>query len=293
MINIFRDKLFHLVHSSFLSHQSIYKLLQVDPTLTHLYTMPPTKLQKIFRFDDKKMNRFSKEFESIQPEKLFRLYQSRNIHFITILDPEYPPLLKEIHDPPFVLFLQGNSSLFHGRLLAIVGARDSDHFGKNSLRLLMPDLIQEKLTIVSGLAKGADTFAHEQAIEFGGKTIGVLGGGFFHLYPRENRKLAEFMAREHLLVSEYPPIKKPEKWHFPMRNRIIAGLSLGTLVIQAKKRSGSLITADMALDAGREVYAIPGPIHHKLSEGTNHLIQQGAKLVSSSTDILEELYFRN
>lgn len=255
--------------------------------------MSPARLQQIFRLSDQKLQAFLKEFHSINPEQLSQLYQSRNIHFMTIMDADYPPLLKEIHDPPLVLFLQGNLDLLQRRLFAIVGARDSDHFAGYSLRTVMPDLIREKLTIVSGLAKGADTIAHKQAVEFGGKTIGVLGGGLFHIYPRENRKLAELMAKEHLIISEYPPIRKPEKWHFPMRNRIIAGLSAGTLVIQAKKRSGSLITADMALDAGREVFAFPGPIHHKLSEGTNHLIQQGAKLVRSSEDIFEELYFKN
>ncbi|GIN70486.1 DNA processing protein DprA [Bacillus sp. J14TS2] len=255
--------------------------------------MSPARLQQIFRLNNQKLQPFLKEFHSINPDQLFRLYQSRNIHFMTIMDADYPSLLKEIHDPPLVLFSQGNLNLMQRRLFAIVGARDSDHFAENSLRTVMPDLIREKLTIVSGLAKGADTIAHKQAIEYGGKTIGVLGGGLFHVYPRENRKLADFMTKEHLILSEYPPIRKPEKWHFPMRNRIIAGLSAGTLVIQAKKRSGSLITADMALDAGREVFAFPGPIHHKLSEGTNHLIQQGAKLVSSSEDIFEELYFKN
>lgn len=255
--------------------------------------MSPSRLQQIFRLNDQKMKLFLKELDTIHPEQLFRLYQSRNIDFITIKDFEYPSLLKEIYDPPLALFAQGNSALMQERLLAIVGARDSDHLAENSLRTVMPDLIREKLTIVSGLAKGADTMAHKQAIEYGGKTIGVLGGGFFHIYPRENRKLAELMAKEHLIISEYPPIRKPEKWHFPMRNRIIAGLSVGTLVIQAKKRSGSLITADMALDSGREVYAFPGPINHKLFEGTNHLIQQGAKLVGTSEDILDELYFKN
>ncbi|KRG13553.1 DNA processing protein DprA [Virgibacillus soli] len=276
-----------------MGNHSIRKLLQIDPSLTHLYTMSPSRLQQIFRLKDNKMKLFLKEFDAINPEKLTRLYQARNIKFITIEDLEYPPLLKEIHDPPLVLFLQGNLALMQGRLLAIVGARDSDHFGESSLRTVMPDLIREKLIIVSGLAKGADTMAHKQAIEFGGKTIGVIGGGLFHIYPHENRKLAELMAKEHLIISEYPPIRKPQKWHFPMRNRIIAGLTFGTLVIQAKKRSGSLITADMALESGREVYAFPGPINHRLSAGTNHLIQQGAKLIGSSEDILEELYFKN
>ena len=174
--------------------------------------------------------------------------------------------------------------------IAIVGARGADGYSQAALNLLLPPLITNDIVIVSGLAKGADTMAHKRTIEFGGKTIAVLGGGFFHLYPSENRGLAEKIKHEHLLISEYPPIWKPEKWHFPMRNRIISGLAKGTVVIQAKKRSGSLITADFALDASREVFALPGQIDNPLSEGTNHLIQQGAKLISSGQDILEELF---
>lgn len=222
-------------------------------------------------------------------DQIINLYNSHNIQFITILDPEYPPLLKEIYQPPLGLFILGNKELLSQKILAIVGARDADGLGKDVLNKLLPPLIDRQLVIVSGLAKGADTFAHEKTIQLGGKTIAVLGSGFYHIYPRENMKLAKIIAMDHCLVSEYPPIKRPEKWHFPMRNRIIAGLSLGVLVLQAKRRSGSLITADFALDAGREVFAIPGPIQHKLFEGTNRLIQQGAKLVMNAQDILEEL----
>ncbi|WP_062105087.1 DNA-processing protein DprA [Bacillus niameyensis] len=289
MIKIFKERLFHLIHSN-LSYRSIRNLLKSDPQLTQLYTMPTPKLQQIFQLDNAKMNNFTKEFTSIKVDKLLSLYKSHSINFITEKDPEYPPILKEIHTPPFALFLLGNKSLLSNKSLAVVGARDADEYGKMTLRILLPPLIKKKFVIVSGLAKGADTFAHEQTIQLKGKTIAVLGGGFYHLYPKENKNLATVIAKEHLLISEYPPIKKPEKWHFPMRNRIIAGLSLGTIVIQAKKRSGSLITADSALEAGREVFALPGPIYHKLSEGTNQLIQQGAKLVLSAHDILDELY---
>ena len=208
---------------------------------------------------------------------------------ITILDREYPPLLKEIHDPPAVLFAMGNLSLLQKPALAIVGARDADEYALRALDRILPALINGEIVIISGLAKGTDTMAHSRAIAHGGDTIAVIGGGFFHIYPSENKRLAERIAREHLLLSEYPPVRRPEKWHFPMRNRIISGLSWGTLVVQAKERSGSLITADFALEEGREVFAFPGPVDSVLSEGTNRLIQQGAKLVANSTDIMDEM----
>ncbi|WP_233711046.1 DNA-processing protein DprA [Lederbergia citrisecunda] len=235
------------------------------------------------------MEKFTKEFLSIDVHKLIKLYNSKNIFYITYNDPEYPRQLKEIHDPPLILFYMGDKSLLSKPSIAVVGARAASQYALKGLDFILPQLIKNNIVIVSGLAKGTDTYAHEKTINFGGKTIAVLGGGFFHLYPSENKALAGKIVKNHLLLSEYPPIIKPERWHFPMRNRIISGLAKGTVVIQAKKRSGSLITADMALEAGREVFALPGPINDSLSEGTNHLIQQGAKLVTSGSDILEEI----
>nr|WP_249315267.1 DNA-processing protein DprA [Bacillus sp. FJAT-49711] len=236
------------------------------------------------------MEKFKNEFLSINVHKLIKLYNSKNISYITFNDPEYPKALKEIHDPPLILFLMGDKSLLSKHAIAVVGARAANHYARTALDFILPELIRNHIVIISGLAKGTDTYAHEKTIEYGGETIAVLGGGFFHLYPSENKALAAKIVKNHLLLSEYPPIIKPEKWHFPMRNRIISGLSKGTVVVQAKKRSGSLITADMALEAGREVFALPGPIDDSLSEGTNHLIQQGAKLIVSGQDILEELF---
>ncbi|MFD1705869.1 DNA-processing protein DprA [Siminovitchia sediminis] len=218
------------------------------------------------------------------------VYDANSISVITFQDEEYPEILREIHDPPLILYTVGNKDLLQKPAIAIVGARTADDYANTAISLLLPPLIEQQLVIISGLAKGADTIAHEQTICMDGKTIGVLAGGFFHLYPPENKVLAEQMKKNHLILSEYPPIWKPQKWHFPMRNRIISGLAQGTVIIQAKEKSGSLITADFALEEGREVFAVPGPISSPLSAGTNRLIQQGAKLVTSGHDILEELY---
>lgn len=144
--------------------------------------------------------------------------------------------------------------------------------------------------IFSGLAKGVDTYAHESAIKHGGRTVAVIAGGFEHIYPKENKKLAWKLMSEQLIISEYPPGTRAEKWYFPLRNRIISGLSKGTLVIEAKSRSGSFITAEFALNEGREVFAVPGSILSPAFAGTNNLIQMGAKLVKEPKDIIEEIF---
>lgn len=236
------------------------------------------------------MEKFNNEFERVDIEKLLSLYTSQQIQIITIKDSQYPTLLKEIYDPPLALFMIGDLSLLQKDVLAIVGARKADHYAVKTVNLLLPSIIDKGIVIISGLAKGVDTIAHKQTIRLGGKTIAVLGSGFFHLYPAENRQLAKQIKQDHLLISEYPPMWRPQQWYFPMRNRIISGLAKGTVVVQAKRRSGSLITADYALNEGREVFAVPGSIDNPLSEGTNDLIQQGAKLVRSGNDILDELY---
>lgn len=290
MIDIFREKLLHLIHCRTISNKAIRNLLEYDSKLVNLYKMPLGKLQQILQLKPSQMKRFSHEFHTIQIQNLLELYTAKNISIITYFDPNYPVLLREIHDQPLVLFAMGDETLLHKFAIAIVGARDANKYAQNAIDVLLPPLIDKGLIIISGLAKGTDTIAHERALYYGGKTIAVLGGGFFHIYPHENRRLAEIMKQNHLLLSEYPPIQRPEKWHFPMRNRIISGLAQGVIVVQAKSRSGSLITADYALEAGREVFALPGQINDPLSAGTNYLIQQGAKLVASGQDILDELY---
>lgn len=286
LIQIFRSKLLHLIHCQSLTNKNIWFLLRDDPQLERLYQTSFTHLP----FTPQKIYQFQKEFNQIQIDKLEILYKNHGIHYLTYFDAEYPELLREIYNPPLVLFYKGNLEILTKKALAIVGARDANHYGRQVLNKIIPPIIEKKIVIVSGLAKGIDTFAHVETVRNDGRTIAVLGGGFFHIYPKENETLAKQIAKEHLLISEYPPIEKPAKWKFPMRNRIISGLTQGTLVVQAKERSGSLITADFALEQGREVFAIPGNISDLLSAGTNDLIQQGAKLVMHAEHIIEELY---
>ncbi|ASB89629.1 DNA-processing protein DprA [Bacillus sonorensis] len=230
------------------------------------------------------------EKELPKAKRLIKTYSDNGIGMIAISSPDYPACLKTIHDPPPVLFLKGKKTFLNeNRLIGIVGTRDPSSYGKSVVRHLAGELSNKDWTIVSGLAKGIDGLAHKETIRTNGKTIGVIAGGFDHIYPRENRLLARHMAESHLLVSEHLPHIKPQKWHFPMRNRLISGLTEGIVVIQGKERSGSLITAYQALEQGREVFAVPGSIFDQNSQGPARLIQEGAKLVAGIDDILDEL----
>ncbi|RWR14194.1 DNA-processing protein DprA [Siminovitchia fortis] len=289
-MRIFTERLLHLIHCPQVGNAAIRNLLKHDPSLLNLYSFSSSKLQQLLQLSHSSARKFFHDFQRIDINKILEKYHASGISVITFRDREYPEMLKEIYDPPLVLFFMGDNLLLKRPSIAVVGARAADAYAKKAIGLLLEPLLESGFVIVSGLAKGTDTFAHQQAIRLGGKTIAVLGGGFFHLYPPENRELAEKMKKDHLIVSEYPPIWRPQKWHFPQRNRIISGLAKGTVIVQARSRSGSLITADFALEEGREVFAVPGPIGSPLSEGANRLIQQGAKLVTSGYDILEELY---
>lgn len=225
----------------------------------------------------------------LQKQLVDREYKRLDIRFSTIYDKDYPIELREIYHPPAVLFYQGDWALTKKRRLGIVGSRESTLYGKKALTHILPELVQKNVTIVSGLAAGIDKEAHLQTISLGGKTISVIGTGLDYYYPKENLSLQKMISRDHLLISEYPIGTPPKRYHFPLRNRIIAGLSQGTLVIEAKERSGSLITANVALQENREVFAIPGSILDKSYQGTNQLIQAGAKLVINTNDILQEM----
>ncbi len=196
-----------------------------------------------------------------------------------------------IFNPPFLLYLKGEVKKKDIDALAIVGTRRATTYGKLITRRLARALARKGVTIVSGLARGIDTAAHQGALEVGGRTIAVLGSGIDIIYPGENKKLAEEIAKRGAVVSEYSLGTQPNALHFPQRNRIISGLSKGVLVIEAPLKSGALITADFALEQGREVFAVPGNITSPNSQGTNRLIKEGAKLVECAEDILEELEF--
>ena len=285
-MNEFKHRLIHLHHCRGINWNSIFTILKRDPELHRLYQNEIESAP----LSPSIINTLKADLQSQRIRNTAIEYEKRGIRMITIFEPEYPSMLLETYKPPWVLYAKGNPSLLKkDRLLAVVGSRKASTFGKKSIELVFPQIIEEKIVIVSGLAAGIDAHAHQMAIKLGGYTIGVIAGGFDHLYPKENIPLAHEMMKNHLVISEYPSNTRPQKWHFPMRNRIIAGISKGTLVVEAKKSSGSLITANYAVQEGREVFAIPGHILNDCSVGTNELIQQGAKLVFTPNDILEEL----
>jgi DNA processing protein len=210
-------------------------------------------------------------------------------HILTRDSQYYPDLLREIADPPPILFVHGNVDLLNSPQLAIVGSRNPTPLGLEMSRDFAHSLAVSGLTITSGLALGVDAAAHAGALAGGGTTVAVTGTGLDRVYPASHRRLAHQIAAHGVLVSEFPPGTPPRPDHFPRRNRIISGLSLGTLVTEAAPHSGSLITARLAAEQGREVFAIPGSIHNPLARGCHHLLRNGAKLVEEIYDIIEEL----
>jgi DNA processing protein len=212
-----------------------------------------------------------------------------NNSLITIYDPLYPCQLKEINSPPPILFVRGNKELLSQPQISIVGSRNPSPLGKQTAIEFAQSLSQSGYTITSGLALGIDAASHQGALNVGGHTIAVAGTGLDRVYPARNKALATDIANTGALISEFPPGTAAKANHFPRRNRIISGLCVGLLVVEAAKQSGSLITARMALEDNREVFAIPGSIHTPLARGCNALIKQGAKLVENTQDIFDEL----
>lgn len=232
--------------------------------------------------------RLARGFDTSWIESRREQVYNRGIEVITYLDSNYPILMKETVQPPWIMYARGDRRLLHQPSIAMVGTRMPTVYGRKVGEKLAEQLSNAGLTIVSGLARGIDRVCHEAVIRAGGKTIAVFGTGIDHVYPSENTSLAEQIAETGLLLSEYPLGTRARQGLFPERNRIIAGLTLGTLVVEADIRSGSLITADAALEAGRDVFAVPGPITSPKSRGAHNLIRQGAKLVTCAADLLEE-----
>lgn len=218
-----------------------------------------------------------------------RRIEDAGVQVLTLQDETYPRLLRQINLPPPVLYLKGSYLPDDEWAVAVVGTRHAKTYGREVTRYLAGDLARNHITVISGLALGIDAEAHRAALEANGRTIAVLGSGLDIIYPSENSGLAGDIVASGALITEYPLGTKPDRGNFPPRNRIISGLGLGTVVVEASASSGALITADFAAEQGRDVFAVPGPIFARTSQGTNSLIQQGAKLVRNAADILEEL----
>jgi len=234
----------------------------------------------------------SAEYRRTVDETMEKLDRNR-IDVITLNDDSYPGLLKNIVDPPVCLYVKGTLT-GDEPAVGVVGSRKASGYGASLAKKLSSELSEYGICVVSGMARGIDTAAHLGALSAGGRTVAVFGSGLDIVYPPENRKLMERIIENGAVISEYPPEVQPAPHHFPVRNRIVSGMSVGILVVEAGEKSGSLITAQLALEQGRDVYAIPGNVISLNSKGTNKLIQDGAKLVTSVQDIVEEvLWYRD
>jgi DNA processing protein len=280
-----RDLLIALSLLPFLSPSRTRLLLEHFDPVTTACSASPTLLQGLMSLTPEQALQVNSPLTSESRRIIDRVRES----VVTIVDDDYPNLLREIADPPLVLHCAGDRSLLDMAAVSVVGSRRATPYGINVAEMLARELALAGACVISGLARGIDAAAHRSALDAGGKTIAVLGTGIDVIYPRSNTRLFQRIVSEGLVVSDFPPGSPPLPEHFPMRNRLISGLSLGTVIVEATARSGSLITARMAAEQNREVFAVPGSIFARTSEGTHRLVQYGAKLVHDVNDIFDEL----
>lgn len=275
------------------SSSKIWSLVKYFGSLESAWYAQDKELVQVIGLKDDSVQNLLRRREYIDPEQELEKLKNNNIDFICYYDTNYPQLLRDIYDPPPGLFVRGKLKPT-GPAVAVVGSRKATAYGLKVAEQLGRDLAKAGVTVVSGMARGIDTAAHKGAMKAaGGYTIAVLGCGVDVVYPPENDKVMQEIISKGALISEFPPGSAPEPWHFPVRNRVISGLSQCVVVVEAGERSGALITADIALEQGRDVAAVPGNIYSRMSKGPNGLIKQGAKLVESVADILEELGIGN
>ncbi len=272
-----------------LSNTSLRRLYDRFGSPERIFSAPPKELITAGHIKEEVAERITKFNDWNKVERDWGKIKKEGITFTIFYDEIYPQNLKNIPDPPFFLYIKGEIKNEDRQAIAIVGSRKATNYGRVTTEHLSRELVSHGFTIVSGMARGIDSYAHQAALSAGGRTIAVLGCGIDIIYPMENKGLMEEIARSGAVVSEFPFGTQPLSYNFPRRNRIISGLSLGIIVVEAAKDSGSLITANYALEQGREVFAVPGDIFSDRSLGTHSLIKEGAKLVEKVEDIIEEL----
>lgn len=268
---------------------TIQKLLKKYGSTDKIYNLTKEELLEVVGEKIAKEILDLKYKENLESELIY--LKRNNIELISIMDSRYPKKLQEIYDKPICLYVKGNVEILNSFSIAIIGCRNNTEYGEQMARKIVQDLVQKNVVTVSGLARGIDSIAHKATVEKSGKTIAVIGSGLDNLYPKENIKLArDIIENGGAIITEYPIGTKPEKMNFPARNRIISGISNGIVVVEAKKKSGTMITVDFALEQGKEVFCVPGNVTSKNSEGTNELIKEGASIVTKVQDILQEFY---
>lgn len=272
-----------------LKKSRIKQLLNYCKSPENIWNESRKELRLLFNLSDQELALIDQSKNPLLLKKWIRDLESRGIFYYSIDDSNYPHILKNIPDPPLGIYVKGKVSALDKRFLAIVGTRRCSEYGRRAARKLAEELSYKGFGIISGLAQGIDTEAHKATIEAEGMTAAVVAHGLDLCYPASNEKLMDMIEEKGVIVSEHPPGRKPIPGLFPARNRIISGLSEGVIIIEAGEKSGALITADLALEQGKEVFAVPGSIFSSNSKGAHHLIQQGAKLVMNVDDILNEL----
>lgn len=268
------------------------KLIQRFNSKQELWKAKKADIEKVEGIGENIANLISNDLIKKDIERHLKFMEQNDIDIISIEDSEYPNILKEIYNPPLNIYIRGNKKILNNTSIGIIGCRKSSDYGRKIAREFAYNISKNGINIVSGLAYGIDSYAHLGAVDAKEKTIAVLGNGLDSIYPKQNINLAQnILNLGGSIISEYPLGTKPEKMNFPARNRIISGICKGLLVVEAKEKSGTLITVDFALEQGKDVFVIPGNINLENSVGTNSLIKQGAKLVTDWTEIVEEYKF--
>ncbi|HLR63878.1 MAG TPA: DNA-processing protein DprA [Pseudogracilibacillus sp.] len=283
-----REIIIHLHHIPHMTRSMFRRLLQLN-AFTAIFTSSPSDLQELLQLNKGKANRL---YHAIHDDRTYQRVKETKAYckIITFFDELYPHQLRYIPDFPFVLYGIGNTHLLKSKkIISIVGTRRPSNEGREKTRRIVKPLVQADWIIASGFARGIDSYAHRMTLAEGGHTIAILGGGFHFIYPKEHHYLFQLMSQKGLVLTEYPPFMKPRKYFFPERNRIISGIAQSTILIEAKERSGSLITIDQALEQGKDVYVVPGSPLQEQAEGCNMLIQEGAQLVLNGEDILRQM----
>ncbi len=276
-------------HHLGIGFQTLRRLLEHFRTVEELWYASVEDFRQT-EISTKFIEEFMRRRQEFDPQAYLQSIEHAGVTVVTVAEPTYSLLLQETHSPPLALFARGNLELLSQRCLTVVGTRKPTRYGLTATRTIVEPLAREDIVIVSGLAYGIDAAAHQAALAGNGRTIAVLGNGIDQIYPAGNRELGQAILKNRgLIISEHPPGTEPQRHFFPQRNRILAGLSTASLIVEAGEKSGALITARMALDENREVFAVPGPIDGPTSVGPNNLIKLGASVASRADDLRESL----
>lgn len=290
MIDLSKKDILIWLNSLNIGNQNIEKIISQVDDIRDIWYMTDSVINRFKNISSKNKEAIIKNRNEDYLKKVLYILEEQNIEVVTIYDENYPKSLKNIYNKPLVLYIKGKILEEDEFAIAVVGSRKATSYGKWATEKFVKELVNLDITIVSGLATGIDSIAHKTALEYNGRTIAVLGNGLDIVYPNKNKELYKEIAKNGALITEYFCGVAPLPYNFPQRNRIISGLSLGVIIVEAKGKSGSLITAQHALEQGKEVFAVPGNINSIFSEGTNRLIKDGAKLIMDVEDIIEELY---